>query len=106
MIADLDKTLEQLLIAELPAPNGEIDIKFELPNREWAAKLSRPTINFFLYDVRENANLRLHQWERLNGNGRPQKSSDQKRSPFRLDCHYMLTAWATDALDEHRLLTR
>ena len=108
MIADLDRTLEKLLIAEVPINNGEIDIKFDQPGREWSAKLSRPTINLFLFDVRENNVLRQHQWERVAAaNGRlPNHQSQLKRTPFRVDCHYILTAWAADPQDEHRLLSR
>ena len=104
MIADLDETLRQLLIAELPIKNGDIDVKFEQPRREWSARLTRPTINFYLYDVRENQTLRQHQWQRMdNGNGR---HAHLKRTPLRVDCHYMVTVWAAEPEDEHRLLTR
>ena len=104
MIADLDETLRQLLIAEIPVKNGEVEISFDQPKREWSGRLSRPSINLFLYDVRENNVLRQHQWERLpdNGDGR----AHLKRSPFRVDCFYMLTIWAAEPDDEHRLLTR
>jgi hypothetical protein len=104
MIADLDETLRQLLITEIPVKNGEVEISFDQPKREWSGRLSRPTINLFLYDVRENNVLRQHQWERLpdNGDGR----AHLKRSPFRVDCFYMLTTWAAEPDDEHRLLTR
>jgi hypothetical protein len=106
MIADLDETIKQLIKAELPIKNGEIDISFDQPKREWSAKLTKPAINLFLYDVRENAELRQHGWQRLpptNGNGRV---VGQKRMPFRVDCHYILTTWAAESEDEHRLLTR
>ena len=104
MIADLDETLRQLLVAELPVKNGEIDIKFDQPRREWSARLTKPTINLFLYDVRENTTLRQHQWEMVkNGRG---PAGSRKRTPFRIDCHYMLTTWAAQPEDEHRLLTR
>jgi len=108
MIADLDRTIEQILKAELPINNGEIDIKFDQPKREWSARLARPTINFFLYDVRENNILRQHQWERVSfKNGRPLKDEvRQKRTPFRIDCFYMITTWAAEPQDEHRLLSR
>ncbi|MCI0725274.1 MAG: Pvc16 family protein, partial [Chloroflexi bacterium] len=121
MIADLDETLRQLLIAELPIKNGEIDVKFDQPKREWSAKLTKPTANLFLYDLRENATLRRHQWEQMangnGGNGRGDGNDKKqattqpnlarmKRSPFRVDCFYMLTAWAAEPEDEHRLLTR
>ena len=105
MIADLDETIRQLLIAEVPIKNGEVEVSFDQPKREWSARLSRPTINLFLYDVRENATLRQHQWERM-----PSVNGDNlarlKRTPFRVDCFYMLTTWAAEPDDEHRLLTR
>ncbi len=107
MIADLDQTIEQLLVDELPIKNGEIDVKFDQPTRGWSARLSRPTLNFFLYDVRENNVLRQHQWERMvDVNGRIAATAQQKRTPFRLDCHYVITAWAAEPQDEHRLLSR
>jgi hypothetical protein len=108
MIADLDRSIEELLIRELPIKNGEIDIKFEQPKREWSARLARPTVNFFLYDVRENNVLRQHQWQKVamqNGRLTPNEVQ-QKRTPFRVDCHYMITVWAAEPQDEHRLLSR
>jgi hypothetical protein len=104
MIADLDETIRQLLIAELPIKNGEIDVSFDQPKREWSARLSKPAVNFFLYDIRENATLRQHQWERMPANG--DSLAHLKRTPFRVDCFYMLTTWAAEPDDEHRLLTR
>ncbi len=107
MIADLDDTLKQLLIDEFPIRNGEIDIRFDQPKREWSSRLTKPTINFFLYDVRENQALRQHQWERVrNGNSRGRLDTAMlKRTPYRLDCLYMLTTWANEPEDEHRLLS-
>lgn len=108
MIADLDETLRQLLIAEIPVKNGEVDIKLDQPKREWSSRLNRPTVNIFLYDVRENNVLRQHQWEQAAGGAarRGDNLAHRKRTPFRVDCFYMLSAWANDPEDEHRLLTR
>ncbi len=103
MISDLDETLRQLLIAEIPIKNGEVEVSFDQPKREWSARLSKPTINFFLYDVRENVTLRQHQWERLPDSN---NIARLKRTPYRVDCYYMLTTWAAEPDDEHRLLTR
>ncbi|MBN1248281.1 MAG: DUF4255 domain-containing protein [Anaerolineae bacterium] len=105
MLADLDETIRKLLIDELPVKNGEIEISFDQPRRDWSSRISKPTVNLFLYDVRENNVLRRHQWERLN-NGSRQELAQLKRTPMRVDCSYILTAWAADPADEHRLLTR
>jgi hypothetical protein len=105
MFDDLDETIRQLLIAEMPLKNGEVEISFDQPKREWSARQSKPTLNLFLYDVRENNTLRQPQWERLPGNGNTGQAQ-LKRSPFRLDCTYMLTSWASVPEDEHLLLTR
>lgn len=105
MLEDLDETIRQLLIAEMPVKNGEIEISFDQPKREWSARLSKPTLNLFLYDVRENNVLRQHQWEQLPANASDPRAH-LKRLPFRVDCTYMLTTWATVPEDEHRLLTR
>ena len=110
MLADLDETIRKLLVTELPIKNGEIDISFDQPKREWSSRIAKPTINLFMYDVRENNVLRQHQWERLNNgmqaNGGNLDQIKQKRTPMRIDCSYMVTTWAADPQDEHRLLTR
>lgn len=107
MIADLDETLQELLRKELPIRNGEIDIKFEQPKREWSARLSKPTVNFFLYDLRENVKLRAQQRERIlqnAPNGR-KRHVYMKRTPYRMDCYYLITTWAVEPEDEHNLLS-
>lgn len=106
MIADLDETIKQLLVSDLPIKNGEIDVKFDQPKREWSAKLTKPTINIFLYDLRENVELRQPQYNKvLNGNRR-ENLARLKKTPHRLDCFYMITTWAAEPEDEHRLMTR
>ena len=82
MIADLDETIRRLLIRELPVKNGEIDIKFNQPAREWSARLQGPTLNLYLYDVRENNTLRQHQWQQL---GSDDDQARMKRTPLRVD---------------------
>ena len=103
MIHDLDEALRRLLIREIPIKNSEVEIKFEQPSREWSARLSRPTLNLFLFDVRENAKLRqarpTWQMERHDDG-----SITRRIKAVRVDLHYMVTAWANDPDDEHRLL--
>jgi hypothetical protein len=104
MFQYLDEALRQLLIREIPVRNGEIDIKFDQPSREWSARLSRPTLNLFLHDMRENLKLRAsQQWTTVrNTDG----TATQRRPPPRVALHYMITAWANESDDEHHLLAR
>lgn len=104
MIDDLDEALRDLLIRDMPISSNEIDIAFDQPTRDWASRLSRPTLNIFMHDVRENNKLRTQQpylSSTVSG-----VSATMSASPVRLDVHYMVTAWANDPSDEHRLLGR
>lgn len=103
MLADLDDTLRHLLTAEIPIRNSEIDVKFDQPKREWSARLSKPTINLFLYDMRENVLLKRQQFDMTRHDGR---TATQQRSAYRLDFTYMITSWAAQPEDEHRLMSR
>ena len=108
MFDDLDKTLEQLLRNELPPILLEhVSISFIAPDGEFPpAAVALPAINIFLYDVRENRDLRSSEWflER-----RDDGSTTRQRAPVRVDCSYLITAWPSDAApnpaaDEHKLL--
>jgi hypothetical protein len=103
MIDDLDEAMRRLLVREMPIKNAEVNIEFDQPKREWSARLSKPTLNLFLHDVRENTTLRQQEWE-IERNGK--NTATKRRTPIRLDLHYMITAWATEPDDEHRLITR
>jgi hypothetical protein len=102
MFADLDETIRNLLIKRVPIDLTEVDISFEAPDREWSGRLSRPTVNCFMYDVRENLDLRQTDWEVQKKNG----TATSKRFPVRIDATYAVTVWARAPEDEHHLLWR
>lgn len=102
MLDDLDKTLEKLLIEEGKINKNEIDISFEQPTGEWSARLSRPTLNLWCFDLRENLKLRNMDMQRTD-NGNWGRTS---LLPRRMDLVYLVTAWARKIEDEHRLLWR
>lgn len=104
MIDELDEALRELLIRELPVKGHEVDIAFDQPKRDWSARLSRPTINLYLHDIRENTRLRREQ-NPYEVERRP-NAVVTVRQPMRVDLHYLLTTWATAPEDEHRLLAR
>ncbi|NJP11950.1 MAG: DUF4255 domain-containing protein [Leptolyngbyaceae cyanobacterium RU_5_1] len=100
MIQDLDETLRELLVQKVPIDSGAIDIKFEMPSKDWETKLQKPTINVFLYDVRENHELRSNE-QFLARNG---AIATETAAPIRMDLSYLITVWTKEIADEHRLL--
>jgi hypothetical protein len=109
VIADLDRTLEELLRQELPpALVDQVTISFATPDDQFPpSSVPLPAIDLFLYDVRENLELRSPEWllER-DAEGAARKIPP----PVRVDCSYLITAWSAEsstsrAQDEHRLLS-
>ncbi|MFB2772414.1 DUF4255 domain-containing protein [Pelatocladus sp. BLCC-F211] len=106
MLDALDHTLELLLKRELPpdvpSTDTEVFISFDTPYQ--GAIKRKPAINFFLYDVQENLELRNSAWSvERQSSGKAMK----KRPPARVDCSYLITAWPQNEDDiqtEHQLL--
>lgn len=108
MFADLDKTLEALIRRDLPANlSRQVAISFARPDDNFPPQsVSLPAIDLFLYDIRENLDLRSNEW-RTEREGTRAKVS---RAPIRVDCSYLITAWASESApnpveDEHNLLS-
>ena len=109
MIDDLDRTVEELLKRELsPALVEQVAISFAAPDSEFPpSSVTLPAVDLFLYDVRENLELRRTGWiVEHNGDG----TATKRQAPVRVDCSYLITAWASESstsrsLDEHRLLS-
>ncbi len=101
MIHEVDEALRRLLRAALPEGSGEV--VFEAPNRDWAARRNAPTLNSYLYDIREDVARRERGAYAERG---PDGVVLRRRQPprwFRLS--YLLTAWTNRPEDEHRLLS-
>ncbi len=100
MFQELDNTLRELLKQKVPIDETQIDIKFELPNQDWKSQLQKLTINLFLYDIRENLELRSNE-KFLTRNG---ATGTETIAPVRMDLSYMITVWSNKIDDEHTLL--
>jgi hypothetical protein len=110
MIRDLDDTIQELLETRAP-PGSELagaDISFDLPDADWRAGVNTLTVNCYLYDIRENRELRTT--EPLLQRSPDGTRATRRQAPARIDCAYCITAWspATDesVLEEHRLLSQ
>ena len=108
MIDDLDRTLRELLERELPSDLvAQVTISFATPDDQFPpTSVTLPAIDLFLYDVRENLELRTAEPRVERGSGGP---ATVVRPPVRVECSYLITAWAsessiTPAQDEHYLL--
>ncbi len=108
MIRDLSTTLQAILsdptLADQFPELSRALIAFDRPDDGF--KPGQATVNLFLFDVRENLELRSNEAiiERLNG------QAVIHRAPMRVACTYLVTAWpagGTDlVLQEQRLLAQ
>jgi hypothetical protein len=105
VIDDLSNTLRSVL--QQPGGPKELNdarIVFDHPTETF--KPAEPTIDLFLYDVRENTELRSNAAIVESRDGRATIS----RPPLRLACSYLLTAWPSGGgelpLMEQQLLSQ
>jgi len=110
VIRDLDLTIRELLESQA-LPGSELagaDIVFDLPDDRWRSRLHSLTVNCYLYDVRENLELRTQ--EPLMVRTPDRSRASRLVPPARIDCSYCITAWSTASddpvLEEHRLLSQ
>ncbi|MBP0001115.1 MAG: DUF4255 domain-containing protein [Cyanobacteria bacterium SID2] len=108
MLDELDRTLEEFLKRSLPpALADSVSISFATPDDQFPpSSVTPPALDLFLYDVRENRELRTTERTiERQSNG----TAIASPPPVRVDCSYLVTAWAsenstTQAQDEHLLL--
>lgn len=105
MINEVTESLEALLKQPgLPPPLRDAAIRFDRPTDPYS--LDQTTVNVFLYEVRENLELRSNEpvTRRVAG------ATFVDPPPYRVSCIYMVTAWPVDGPDlakqEHQLLSQ
>ena len=103
MLTDLNNTLKRLLVQRVPLDLDEVDVSFDCPKREWSAKVLKPTVNLYLFDVRENVERRTWNYRTVNDRG---GTTGRRRPPVYVDLSYFITTWAREVADEHVLLWR
>ena len=87
MIDDLSQTLRTILTQGGPEPLKSAQIVFDRPADPFAPQ--QTTVDLFLYDIREDLELRSNDpvIERMNGR------VTTHRPPLRVACSYLVTAW-------------
>ncbi|MER6031189.1 DUF4255 domain-containing protein [Streptomyces sp. NPDC001851] len=103
MIHEVDEALRGLL-GESGLEASGVEIVFDAPTRDWAARRNAPTVCAFLYDIREDPG------RRGSGAGEVYDADGHvvaRRTPPRwFELTYLVTAWASRPQDEHRLLSQ
>src|SRR6266576_2216763 len=80
MIQDVDESLRALVKRD--ALNGsKADVAFDAPNKEWSSRRNTPTVDLYLYDIREDLDQREVMWEDIRGDSRA--SSTSRSHPHR-----------------------
>jgi hypothetical protein len=101
MIHDVDESIRALVRREVTS-QGDVEVVFEAPTKEWASRRSAPTIDIYLYDIREDMRRRqLGRVDLVNDDGR---TVAHRLPPRFFKLSYLLTAWTQRPEDEHRLL--
>jgi hypothetical protein len=105
MIQDVDESLRALVKRD--ALNGsKADVAFDAPTKEWSSRRNTPTIDLYLYDIREDLEQRQVMWEDIRGDSRdPRLITERRPPPRRFKLSYLVTAWTQRPEDEHRLLS-
>jgi hypothetical protein len=102
MIDDVDETLREVVAGEALNDSGAA-LAFDAPTREWAARCTRPTVDLYLYDIREDLERRDVAYERVLG--KKGHVVERRPPPRRFALSYLVTAWTKRPEDEHRLLS-
>ncbi|MEO5898865.1 MAG: Pvc16 family protein, partial [Ilumatobacteraceae bacterium] len=88
------------LRADVPLRVDDVDIDFGTPNKDWSSRLTRSTVNLFLYDIRRSVTRSVTGTSVRERNGNLQRVF---RAPL-IKVRYMLTVWTAEPADEHRVL--
>ncbi len=101
MIGEIDDALRSLVKGSEGIPK-DLDVAFDAPTKDWAARRNSPTIDLFLYDIREDVRRREYGWrEQCDSHG---VLTARTPTPRLFKLSYLVTAWTQRADDEHRLL--
>ncbi|KAK1177582.1 DUF4255 domain-containing protein [Streptomyces sp. NBS 14/10] len=103
MIHEVDEALRAMFRTEALAGGAQVSVVFDAPTRDWAAKVNAPTVNLYLYDIRED--MRRRERGLLNEYDERGTIVARRRPPRYFKLSYLITAWTRRPEDEHRLLS-
>jgi hypothetical protein len=102
VIHEVDEALRALIRRE--ALNGaDVEILFDAPTKDWAARRNSPAVDVYLYDIRED--LRWRSYGSVDVKTSNGLVASRQKPPRYFKFSYLITAWTQRPEDEHRLLS-
>jgi len=102
VIHEVDETLRGIVRRDV-INGSDVEVVFDAPTKDWASRRNTPTIDIYLYDIREDVKRRqVGQIDVLDDEGR---ITGRRSMPRIFKLSYLVTAWTQRAEDEHRLLS-
>ncbi|MBX7432788.1 DUF4255 domain-containing protein [Mycobacterium sp. Y57] len=101
MIPEVDHALRTLIEREAVDP-ADVEVEFDAPTKDWAGRRNAPTVDVYLYDIREDLRRRERGWlNEYDGN----RIVARHNPPRFFKLSYLVAAWTQRPEDEHRLLS-
>jgi hypothetical protein len=99
VISQVDEALRALVREAVDST--DVEVVLDAPTKDWAARRNAPTVDVYLYDLREDLRRRTRGFleHRVDG-----KVDSRYQPPRYFRLSYLVTAWTQRPEDEHRLL--
>jgi hypothetical protein len=102
VIYEVDEALRALIRRDALA-GSDVDVVLDAPTKEWASRRNAPTVDLYLYDIRED--MRRRERGRVNEYDDRGRIVGRHLPPRWFKLSYLVTAWTQRPEDEHRLLS-
>jgi Pvc16 N-terminal domain len=99
---EIDEALRALVRDEV-LNSADVDVVFDAPTKDWSSRRNAPTVNLYLYDIRED--LRRRERGLVNHYDERGMVVSRHQPPRHFKVSYLITAWTQRPEDEHRLLS-
>lgn len=100
VIHEVDESLRALVRRDALA-GTDVEVVFDAPTKDWSTRRNAPTVDMYLYDLREDLRRRETGINDVRANGRV---TGRIQPPRWFKLSYLVTAWTQRPEDEHRLL--
>jgi hypothetical protein len=102
VIHEVDETIRSIVKKDV-INGSDVEVVFDAPTKDWASRRNTPTIDIYLYDIRED--LKRRQAGTIDVHDEQGRITGRRTMPRVFKLSYLVTAWTQRAEDEHRLLS-